>query len=155
VAATLIQRSTHRSALTVATPSATGAQRLAQGATSFAPRTLATGVSLPGAGLAPGLVVIGQGSLIVARSRSPMPLRVSTSARYGQPLHSWSELAPGESRGRIVLTGTRYSYCFAQTAGQGYAATRACGSWTLHENLNGARLPDGSPASSTFEFAHT
>lgn len=82
-----------------------------------------------------------------------MPLQISTSSTYGQPPHPWATLTPNESKPRVVLTGTRYAYCFAQAAGHGYAATRACGTWSLHQYLNGAQLPDGSPSNSTLEFA--
>ncbi len=113
---------------------------------------LALGVSLPGTGLAPHLRVTTESSAVIVQTRSPVPVLITSDSRYGQPLREWTGLARGASAARIVLTGVRYGYCFAQARGDGYAATRACGTLTMHQTLMGARLPDGSPATSVFYF---
>ena len=46
----------------------------------------------------------------------------------------------------------RYGYCFSQAAGDGYAATRGCGSLIMRQILSGARPPDGAVATSYFYF---
>jgi hypothetical protein len=113
---------------------------------------LAVGVSLPGTGLAPGLRVTTQSSAVIIQTRSPMLVLITSDSRYGQPLRKWTELARGDKASRIVITGARYGYCFSQARGDGYAATRACGTLTMHQTLMGARLPDGPPATSVFYF---
>ena len=113
---------------------------------------LAVGVSLPGTGLAPRLRVTTESSEVIVQTRSSMPVLITSDSRYGQPLHTWTKLARGARVSRIVPTGVRYGYCFSQARGDGYAATRACGTLTMHETLMGARLPDGPPATSVFYF---
>ena len=46
----------------------------------------------------------------------------------------------------------RYGHCFSQADGDGYVATRGCGSRIMHQILNGSRPPDGAAATSYFYF---
>lgn len=115
-------------------------------------RVLAVGVSESGGGSPPLLVALARSSSVTIRSRSGMPLEISVNAGYGRPMRRWITLARGGTMVRTVKTGTPYGYCFSQSAGDGYAATRACGVVTMHQYLNGTRLPDGPGALEQFDF---
>lgn len=116
------------------------------------PYLLAVGVSVRGHGRAADLIVTGAGHGITARSRSPVRLAISSDSHYGAPLRSWAVLDRGEIRSRVLITGQRYGYCFAQAAGDGYAATRACGTSSWHQLVNGTRVPDGAPLTTYVRF---
>jgi hypothetical protein len=115
-------------------------------------RTLATESRTSGAGRAPDLVVLGHGGSVDIVSDSPATVHVTVSDRYGHPLRPWTDFAPGHSVETGLVTGRRYGYCYSQRAASGYAATRACGSLTMHEYVNGARVPDGGTVQVTFTF---
>jgi hypothetical protein len=86
------------------------------------------------------------------RSRSPLPVVISANSGYRQSLRRWTALPLGGTAVRIVATGRRYGYCFSQAGGDGYAATRGCGTLVMHEYLNGTALPDGTAIADTFQF---
>jgi hypothetical protein len=98
------------------------------------------------------LIATTQNAFVIVRSRSPMPLVVSFDSKYGQPLHMWTTIERGGSASRVVATGQRYGYCFSQAAGHGYAATRGCGTLTMHASFNGVRLHDGVAVTNHFYF---
>jgi hypothetical protein len=81
-----------------------------------------------------------------------VPLVISSDSHYGRPLRTWTVLDRGDVASRVVITGHRYGYCFAQAAGDGYAATRACGTTRWHQTVNGARVPDGAPLTTYVRF---
>lgn len=115
-------------------------------------RTLATASPTSGAGRAPDLVVLGHGGSVDIVSDSPATVHVAVSDRYGHPLRLWTDLAPGHSVETGLVTGRKYGYCYSQPAANGYTATQACGSLTMHQYINGARAPDGGTVQVTFTF---
>lgn len=117
--------------------------------------TLAVGTPLPGGGRPPDLVATtswGIDSTVSIRSASPAPLSIYLSGGPGQPLKGWHTLYVGDSVSQSVITGHRYGYCFVQAAADGYAATRGCGSMSVHQTLNGVQLPDGAAGTALFTF---
>jgi hypothetical protein len=70
-----------------------------------------------------------------------MPLVISYAGRYGRPLDAWTVLKRGDAASRPMVTGQRYGFCFSQAAGDGYTATRGCGTLVMHRRFNGVQLP--------------
>jgi hypothetical protein len=116
------------------------------------PLVLARGLSLPGTGTSPLLIAVADHDEVTIKSRSPLPVVISVQPGYGQPLRHWRTLASGGTVVKVVATGKRYGYCFSQPAGEGYAATRACGALVMHEYFDGSRLPDGAAISERFHL---
>lgn len=114
---------------------------------------LAIGTSLPGTGQAPGLSAFAGPEGVIVHSRSPMPLTVSVSTGYGSVMRRWQTLALGQHQDAALVTGESYGYCFTQSRGDGYAATRGCGTLVVHQDLNGVRVPDGGALQEQIRFA--
>lgn len=127
-----------------------------QGTTTAFGGTLAIGTALPGTGRPPNLMAVtGHGPLestVSIRSASPAPVSIYISNAPGEQIRAWRTLAFGQSVGQSVITGRRYGYCFAQAAADGYAATRGCGTMSVYQTLNGARLPNGAATTTLFSF---
>jgi hypothetical protein len=113
---------------------------------------LAIGSSFPGHGRPAELIVTTYSNDALARSRSPMPLVISYASRYGRPLQPWTALKRGAAASRPLVTGKRYGFCFSQAAGDGYTATRGCGTLVVHQRFNGVQLPDGPVLAERFLF---
>jgi hypothetical protein len=116
-------------------------------------KLLAIGTSLPGAGRPPQLLAFGQRGSVIVHSRSSMPMTVSVIDGYGSPIRYWQTLGPGQGHSTTLITGKAYGYCFSQKRGNGYAATRGCGTLVMHQYLNGVRLPDGAALPEDITFA--
>jgi hypothetical protein len=104
---------------------------------------LAIGTSLPGTGQAPDLSALAGPEGVIVHTLSPMPLTVSVSTGYGNLIRRWQTLTPGQHHDATLVTGKSYGYCFSQSRGDGYAATRGCGTLVVHQDLNGVQVPDG------------
>lgn len=114
---------------------------------------LAIGTSLPGTGQAPGLSALTGPEGVIVHSRSPVPLAVSVSTGYGSVIRRWKTLTPGQRLDATLVTGKSYGYCFSQNRGDGYAATRGCGTLVVHQDLNGVQVPDGGALQEEIRFA--
>ena len=118
-------------------------------------RMLARGVSAPSAGKAPKLLAVAHGTSIKISSHSPEPVSVSVSNGRGNPFHHWGTLRTGAFGSQGIVTERSYGYCFAQPAGAGYAATRACGTLIMHSYVNGVPTPGGEDVQLTISFVRT
>jgi hypothetical protein len=88
----------------------------------------------------------------VIRSHSPMPVQVTVSNGYGSKFSSLATLRNGQSISHSLLTGKRYGYCFTQASDRGFQGTRGCGtdSWSVY--VNGVKMPNGSPLTTSVSF---
>jgi hypothetical protein len=118
-------------------------------------KVLAIGYSVPRSGRAPHLLAFGHSGGVVIDSLSPMPVTVSVSAGHGRAIRYWRTLSPGRGQQATLITGTSYGYCFSQARGGGYAPTRGCGTLTVHQYLNGVRLPDGAAVPQAVTFVRS
>ena len=113
---------------------------------------LAIGSSFPGHGRSADLIVTTYSNDALARSRSPMPLVIPYASRYGRALQALTVLRRATAASRPLVTGKRYGFCFSQAAGDGYTATRGCGTLVVHQRFNGVQLPDGPVLTERFLF---
>jgi hypothetical protein len=113
---------------------------------------LATGEPVPGSGRSPELQAFGLKSGIVVRSYSPMPVEITLSDGYGSAFTPLATLSSGQSASQSLVTGTRYGYCFTQGSGDGFLATRGCGTESWTQTVNGVTVPSGSPLTTSISF---
>ena len=113
---------------------------------------LAIGQPLPGPGRSPQLHAFGYTSGIVVRSYSPMPVQLTVSNGYGSKFSSFATLQNGQSVSQSLLTGKRYGYCFTQASGRGFEGARGCGTASWSEYVNGVKMPNASPLTTSVSF---